>query len=122
MASWHRQTIRRVWCTPVLVKHSIEQITANNGGTQVDGTHINHTSSDVRLKRDIRRVGWLPNRLPLCRFRYLASDIEYLGVMAQDVLTIMPEAVIEADDGYLRVDYRKIGMPMIDLSKRPSRH
>jgi hypothetical protein len=67
------------------------------------------TVSDIRLKRDVAQVGQLPDGLHLYRFRYLWSDTVYVGVMAQEALAIEPEAVVRGQDGYLRVDYDRIG-------------
>jgi hypothetical protein len=55
--------------------------------------------SDIRLKRDIERFGRLDNGLSLYRYRYLWSDIEYVGVMAQEVAEIRPDAVFRASTG-----------------------
>jgi len=66
--------------------------------------------SDIRLKRDIHPVGRAKNGLTLYRFRYLWSDVEMVGVMAQDVLKVAPEAVITAADGFYRVDYARLGL------------
>jgi len=38
-------------------------------------------------------------------------------VMAQDVRTVMPEAVIRGRDGYLRVYYEKLGVPFQTYGK-----
>jgi hypothetical protein len=70
------------------------------------------TVSDIRLKRDIVEVGQLPDGLHLYRYRYLWSDAVYVGVMAQEVLTIAPDAVVRGDDGYLRVDYGRLGLQL----------
>ncbi len=61
--------------------------------------------SDIRLKRNIERVGALPYGLPVYQFTYLWSDEPEIGVMAQDVLHYRPEAVAMHDSGYLMVDY-----------------
>jgi hypothetical protein len=66
--------------------------------------------SDIRLKRDITRVERLPNGLDLYRYRYLWSDIPYVGVMAQDVASLDPAAVVRGADGYLRVNYARLGL------------
>ena len=66
-------------------------------------------SSDVRLKRDIIPVGEASG-LGLYRYRYLWSDTAYVGVMAQEVAAVMPEAVQRGADGYLRVDYSRLGL------------
>lgn len=61
--------------------------------------------SDRRLKRDIRRIGKTPVMgLPLYTFRYLWDDILHVGVMAQDVLSVKPDAVTE-HGGFMAVNY-----------------
>ena len=52
----------------------------------------------------------LDNGLGFYRYRYNGSDKLYVGVMAQEVQTIMPEAVVRGRDGYLRVLYDKLGL------------
>ena len=66
--------------------------------------------SDARLKRDISPVGALANGLGLYRYRYLWSDTAYVGVMAQEVAAVVPEAVRPGADGYMRVDYSRLGL------------
>lgn len=66
--------------------------------------------SDVRLKHDIVLLGRLPNGLKLYRFRYIGQDQLYVGVMAQEVRAIAPEAVARSSDGYLRVNYDRLGL------------
>ena len=66
--------------------------------------------SDVALKHDIVLLGHLDNGLGFYRFSYVGSDKAYVGVMAQDVQTIAPEAVVRGRDGYLRVFYDKLGL------------
>jgi hypothetical protein len=66
--------------------------------------------SDIRLKREIAKVGQLPNGLGLYRYRYIWGDTAYVGVMAQEVESIAPDAVMRAADGYLRVDYARLGL------------
>jgi hypothetical protein len=69
--------------------------------------------SDIRLKRDIVLLRRLQNRLGLYRYRYLSSDTVYVGVMAQEVERIVPDAVVSGQDGYLRVDYARLGMRLL---------
>jgi hypothetical protein len=66
--------------------------------------------SDVTLKHDITLLGHLDNGLGFYRFSYSGSDQVYVGVMAQEVQTIMPEAVMRGRDGYLKVFYDKLGL------------
>jgi len=68
--------------------------------------------SDVRLKRDIVLLERLSNGIGLYRYRYVWSDTIYVGVIAQEVATIVPDAVSLAADGYLRVDYSRIGLQL----------
>ena len=64
--------------------------------------------SDRRLKDNIKRVGTLANGLATYAFRYIGTTAQQFGVMAQEVLNIRPDAVVYGDDGFMRVDYRKV--------------
>jgi hypothetical protein len=66
--------------------------------------------SDVRLKHDIALIGRLDNGLGLYRFSYNGSNKVYVGVLAQEVMAIRPDAAAVGQDGYLRVDYEKLGL------------
>jgi len=66
--------------------------------------------SDMMLKHDISLLGHLDNGLGFYRFSYNGSDKAYVGVMAQEVQTVMPAAVLRGSDGYLRVFYDKLGL------------
>jgi len=66
--------------------------------------------SDIALKHDIALLGHLPNGLGFYRFSYNGSERPYVGVMAQEVQTVMPQAVVRDRDGYLRVFYEKLGI------------
>jgi Protein of unknown function (DUF3300)/Chaperone of endosialidase len=66
--------------------------------------------SDIALKHDITLLGHLDNGLGFYRFAYTGSDKAYVGVMAQEVQMVMPEAVVRDRDGYLRVFYDKLGL------------
>jgi hypothetical protein len=68
--------------------------------------------SDVRLKADVKEVGTTVLGLPLYQFRYIDGEQRFEGVMAQNVIEKMPEAVIIGDDGYYRVDYARLGIRM----------
>lgn len=67
-----------------------------------------YAASDIRLKRDISRIGETDYGLPVYRFKYLNSDEEFIGVMAQEALRHRPEAVAIGPDGFLMVDYSAI--------------
>lgn len=62
--------------------------------------------SDRRLKTAIERIGESPvMKLPLYAFRYIWGGPERVGVMAQDVLKVKPEAVVTMPNGYMAVHY-----------------
>ncbi len=66
--------------------------------------------SDMVLKHDVALLGHLENGLGFYRFTYNGSDKAHVGVMAQEVQTILPAAVVRGSDGYLRVFYDKLGV------------
>jgi hypothetical protein len=66
--------------------------------------------SDITLKHDIAFIGQLDNGIGFYRFAYNGSDTAYVGVMAQDVARVRPDAVTRGRDGYLRVFYDKLGV------------
>jgi hypothetical protein len=79
--------------------------------------------SDARLKRDIVLVGRLDDGLGLYRYRYLWSDTVYVGVMAQEVALIHPDAVVRGSlDGYLRVNYSRLGLTLMTLPEWDARN
>lgn len=63
--------------------------------------------SDRRLKRDIEWVGVLPNGLSIYDFRYLWDDEPQIGLMADEVERVHPEAVIDGPFGFKTVDYAR---------------
>lgn len=64
--------------------------------------------SDVRLKRNIKRCGTRADGLGVYTFNYVWSDDRYIGVMAQEVEKLYPEAVTERH-GFKQVNYDAIG-------------
>lgn len=62
--------------------------------------------SDRRVKRDIARVGTLDNGLPVYSYRYEWGGPVEIGLMAQDVEAVMPDAVTEIG-GIKAVDYAR---------------
>jgi len=67
--------------------------------------------SDIRLKHDITLLGRLDNGIGFYRFSYNGSDKAYVGVMAQEVQVVMPDAVTRDREGMLRVRYDMLGVP-----------
>jgi hypothetical protein len=63
------------------------------------------------LKHDVVLLGRLDNGLGYYRFAYNGSEKAYVGVIAQEVRAVLPDAVTVGRDGYLRVYYRRLGVP-----------
>jgi hypothetical protein len=66
--------------------------------------------SDIRLKHDVALLGRLDNGIGIYRFSYNGSNKIYVGVLAQEVMEIRPDAAVAGRDGYLRVHYEKLGL------------
>ncbi len=64
--------------------------------------------SDRRLKTAIKPIGVLANGLRTYAFNYIGDSVRRFGVMAQEVLKVVPDAVIVMSNGYMAVDYRKV--------------
>ena len=78
--------------------------------------------SDRRLKTDIKRIATSPSGLPIYSFRYVSGGPTYVGVLAQDVLKVRPEAVRTGPSGYLTVDYDMIDVKMMTLDVYKALH
>ena len=68
--------------------------------------------ADVRLKRDVRQMATLDNGIKLYRYRDRWNPTVFVGVLAQEVVEVVPEAVSKDADGYLLVDYRRLGLQL----------
>jgi len=102
--------MKKTYEMPILVKAGIlAKSTAINGaGSYPEEVPV----SDRRLKTNISRIGSTVFGLPLYRFSYLDSDEMFTGVMAQDVLGVMPQAVSRDAAGFYRVNYGMLGIEM----------
>lgn len=60
--------------------------------------------SDRRVKKDIKQIGTIANGLPLYLYRYVGGGPMQIGLMAQDVELLHPEAVVEIG-GIKHVNY-----------------
>ena len=84
-----------------------------SAGAAVGGAALR---SDVRLKTNIKFLRKLASGVKVYswtwnkRGKELAGSQPGYGVLAQQILNIIPEAVSRGDDGYLRVDYSKVGV------------
>jgi hypothetical protein len=83
----------------------------HGGGRGGRGGGGGRRRSDLRLKYDVVLLGHLQDGLGYYRFTYIDDHTPYVGVLAQEVLTVMPDAVTRGADGFLRVSYDKLGIP-----------
>jgi hypothetical protein len=93
-----------------------------NAQSQMLGTALGaglgvYAASDRRLKENIELVGRDERTmLPLYEFEYKGGDgRRFLGVMADDVEKVFPQAVIEMSNGYKAVDYDLLGIEMVEV-------
>jgi hypothetical protein len=81
------------------------------GGGRGGGGGGGRRRSDMRLKHDIVLLGRLDDGLGYYRFVYNGEHTVYVGVMAQEVQGVTPDAVTRGADGYLSVSYDLLGLP-----------
>jgi hypothetical protein len=73
-------------------------------------------ASDIRTKENITAVGKLPNGLTVYEFEYKPEFKDkkhygkgrHRGLMAHEVEAVIPEAVVQMEDGYKAIDYSKV--------------
>ena len=63
--------------------------------------------SDRRLKTNIKRIGTHNLGIGIYEFDYIWGQ-HAIGVMADEVKLVRPEAVIRGESGYDMVDYSKL--------------
>lgn len=72
--------------------------------------------SDATIKENVKKVGSLDNGLNIYKFEYRPEykdtwgHGEHIGVMAQEVEQVVPEAVSLHEDGYKLVNYAMLGV------------
>lgn len=64
-------------------------------------------ASDIRLKTGVRKVGKLREGIALYAYRYTWGGPEKIGVIAQEVAKVRPQAVRDVG-GFLAVDYGEL--------------
>ncbi len=115
-----RETLTRLirgsaFAAPVVASFAMQGLSIKPADAQSPGSSMRPSNlpvSDARLKRDIARTGTHPLGFGIYHFKYLWSDIGYVGVIAQEVLEKAPHAVTAGPGGYLAVDYDALGIAM----------
>ena len=76
-------------------------------GAKVGTPGFSNIFSDRRLKRNITKIGTRPDGLGVYEFEYIWGGGRQIGLIAQEVQGVYPDAVGEAG-GYLTVNYSKV--------------
>lgn len=87
-------------------------------GAQLGAAYI---KSDPRLKQNIELVG-RDERTGLNLYEFAYKDMpheRWRGVMADEVLQVMPSAVHTNEDGFMSVDYGALGIEMTKIGETP---
>jgi hypothetical protein len=93
-----------------------QETTTGGGGCSADLNRRPCAGSDRRIKEEIVRVGEHPLGIGMYVFKYRAEfrDVwghgRQFGAMADEVETVMPEAVSQHPEGYKMVDYARLGV------------
>lgn len=89
-----------------------------SGMCQYSGVGTAGFNSDIRLKKNVIKVGKSRTGIDIYEFDYINQDGRYRGVIANDLLGT--DAVTRDHQGFLMVDYSKIDVPFerIDCVRR----
>ena len=84
-----------------------EAFKAFGGGPAAAGGSGAAAFSDQRLKKNVKCIGTRKDGLGVYEFDYIWGGARQIGLMAQEVQAVYPDAVSEID-GFLAVDYSKV--------------
>jgi hypothetical protein len=101
---------------PLSLEHGMN--TTGTGSTSTSGSEFGLSGEDLgkmamaaamisdrRLKRNIVKLAEHTNGVGIYAFSYLWSEARHIGVMAQEVLKVKPEAVVSLPSGFMAVNY-----------------
>jgi hypothetical protein len=76
-------------------------------------------ASDIRLKTNIEALSISREGYNLYKFQYIGEDNKntYVGVMAQDIISSRPDAVVQNESGFYMVRYDRLGLKMVTLDQ-----
>jgi hypothetical protein len=104
-------------------------ITVDRQGATLDTPDFNHScvegtsDSDRRLKTSVVELGMTADGIKLYSWKYKFDLVTtWVGVMAQDLETTHPEALVTGADGFYRVNYSKLGVRMMTLEQWNARN
>jgi hypothetical protein len=103
---WSSQLFERL--DPLNPSNSNGGILGMSGGAgQEAGAGMAMFASDVRVKDNIERIGTHDSGIGIYKYTYKGSDTPQIGVLAQELETVKPEAVAEIG-GIKHVNYKMI--------------
>ena len=110
--------VRKPYATPALrIFGKLHLLTQKSGGSQDGGAAMMDLgTSDRSVKENIVRVGDHPLGIGLYLFDYIPGHLNnsfpgrQFGVMADEVETVLPEAVSVHPDGYKMVNYSMLNL------------
>lgn len=122
------QSRKQVYVRPNLISYgSVTVLTKGGGASPPENTTGNNPvtcsqnsaksclPSDIRYKQDIVRMGSHKAGFGIYLYEYRSAFQshfgygKFLGVLAQEVIECLPEAVVANDSGFFSVDYGVIG-------------
>lgn len=110
---------KALYTPPVLRQYgAVAQFTQGASGPVGDGQGMNMLPSDRAVKENIVQIGTHPLGIGLYLFDYKAQyrepgrNVRNFGVMADEVESVLPEAVGMHENGYKMVNYTMLGMTL----------
>lgn len=94
-------------------------LTALNVSGTITATDFN-TTSDNRLKTNINNLNEKDSLEKVCKLQgvsYTINEKPSVGLIAQDTKEIIPEVVLEREDGYLGINYSNLVAYLVEAIK-----
>lgn len=112
---------KKHYASPKLVKYGeVRSLTQTGTMSGMENKPNQFTPSDRNLKENVVEVGLHPWGMRMYLFEYKAEYRErygrgrHLGVMADEVEAILPDAVCVGPSGHKMVDYRRLAILIPD--------
>lgn len=94
---------------------------SGSGTTKQSGFNVGaNLLSDERMKEDLQQIGTLADGTPIYRFRYKGEDTTRIGLSAQELEDISPEAVTEYEAPQAGTEDGRVKYVNMDAATRRS--
>ncbi|MDR3520851.1 MAG: tail fiber domain-containing protein [Acidocella sp.] len=101
---------KTAFVAPVVASFALDSLSLDKAAAGVCVSNSTCAPSDIRLKKNIQRIGTHPLGIGLYEFSYIGSSARHTGVIAQEVLTVAPQAVVAGPGGFHWVNYSALGL------------